>query len=141
MPQCASCHDKIDSIGTGLEELDAVGLFRTVDTRINPNLSKLNKRQRRNLNNLTIRLSLESEGRVHGRRFSGVEGLQKALLSKDVLLAEAYIEALLSMANGRQSGVADKTIVQDIIKRANTADLPALSILVAVLRSDAFRTH
>ncbi|MCM2370131.1 DUF1585 domain-containing protein [Rhodopirellula sp. ICT_H3.1] len=90
---------------------------------------------------MTIRLSLESEGRVHGRRFSGVEGLQKALLSKDVLLAEAYIEALLSMANGRQSGVADKTIVQDIIKRANTADLPALSILVAVLRSDAFRTH
>ncbi|NND95723.1 MAG: DUF1592 domain-containing protein, partial [Pirellulaceae bacterium] len=140
-PQCASCHDKIDSIGTGLEELDAVGLFRTVDLRINPNLSKLNKRQRRNPNNLTIKVRLETEGRVHGRRFSGVDGLKKALLGKDEQLAHAYIEALLSMANGRKSGVADKTIVQGIINQAKKADLPALSILVAVLRSDVFKAY
>ena len=139
--QCASCHDKIDSIGTGLEELDAVGHLREVDARINPNLEQLTRRQRRDKKNLTIELPLETDGRVLGRRFSGVDGLKKALLARDEALAEAYIEALLSMANGRKSGVADQTIVQSIISRAKKTDLPALSILVAVLRSDAFRTH
>jgi len=47
-PQCASCHNKIDSLGVGLEEFDAVGLARTVDTRIDPNRGKVKKKQRKN---------------------------------------------------------------------------------------------
>ena len=78
---------------------------------------------------------------VQGKRFKGVEGLKKALRSKDSNLAEAYVQALLSMANGRKSGVADETIVQDIIKEAKKEDLPALSILIALLKSNVFKTH
>ena len=137
-PQCASCHNKIDSIGIGLEELDAVGLFRTRDIRLRQNLTK---RQKKNPKNRTFELPLETNGRVQGKRFKGVEGLKKALRSKDSNLAEAYVQALLSMANGRKSGVADETIVQDIIKEAKKEDLPALSILIALLKSNVFKTH
>ncbi len=137
-PQCASCHNKIDPIGIGLEELDAVGLFRTQDIRVRKNLTR---RQRRNPKNRTFELPLETDGRVQGKRFTGVEGLKKALQSNDSDLAEAYIQALLSMANGRKSGVADEAIVQDIVKNAKKADFPALSILIALLSSDAFKTH
>ena len=137
-PQCASCHNKIDSLGTGLEEFDAVGLVREVDTRIKTNLTK---RQRRRLKKLTFELPLETTGQVQGKRFKGVKGLKKALLAKESNLAEAYIQALLSMANGRKSGVADETIVQAIIKQTKNEDLPALSILNALLKSDAFKTH
>ncbi|EMI52719.1 protein containing DUF1588 [Rhodopirellula sallentina SM41] len=140
-PQCASCHNKIDPIGIGLEDLDAVGRFRTVDKRINPNIDKLTRRQRRNVNNLTIEVPLETKGRIQGRRVSGVAEVKRALLSQDQKLAEAYIEALLTMANGRKTGVADKAIVDGIIENARKSDLPALSILVAVLNSDAFKTH
>ena len=84
---------------------------------------------------------MATEGRVQGKRFTGVEGLKKALLAKDTHLATAYIEALLSMANGRKSGVADEAIVRDIVIKSKKADLPALSILIALLRSDAFKTH
>lgn len=139
--QCASCHAKIDFLGTGLEELDAVGLFRKTDIRINPNINKLTRRQLRNPNNLTIQVPLETDGRVMGRQFRGVEGLKRALLSKDERLAEAYIEALLSMANGRKSGVADEAIVRSIIDQSKSAKLPARSILFAVLGSDAFQAH
>ena len=135
-PQCASCHNKIDPIGIGLEELDAVGLFRTKDVRLKQGLTKRQKRKNR-----TFELPLETEGRFKSKRFKGVEGLKKILLTKDAKLAEAYIQALLSMANGRKAGVADETIVQDIVAKAKKADLPALSILIAVLRSDAFKTH
>ncbi len=137
-PQCASCHNKIDSIGIGLEELDAVGLFRTKDIRIRQNLTR---RQKKNPKNRTFELPLETKGRVQGKRFTGVEGLKKALLSKESNLAEAYIQALLSMANGRKSGVADETIVQGIIEKTKKEDLPALSILIALLESDALKTH
>ena len=137
-PQCASCHNKIDPIGIGLEELDAVGLFRTKDIRIKKNLTR---RQKRNPKNRTFELPLETEGRVQGKRFTGVEGLKKVLQSKDSDLAEAFVQALLSMANGRKSGVADEAIVQDIVKNAKKADFPALSILIALLSSDAFKTH
>ena len=137
-PQCASCHNKIDPIGVGLEELDAVGLFRTKDVRLRQGLTK---RQKRNPKLRTFALPLETDGRVKSKRFKGVEGLKKILLAKDTKLAEAYIQALLSMANGRTAGVADEAIVQDIITKAEKADLPALSILIALLRSDAFKTH
>ena len=137
-PQCASCHNKIDPIGVGLEEFDAVGLFRTKDVRLKQGLTK---RQKRNRKNRTFELPLETEGRVKSKRFKGVEGLKKILLAKDTKLAEAYIQALLSMANGRKAGVADEAIVQGIITKAEKADLPAMSILIALLRSDAFKTH
>ena len=137
-PQCASCHNKIDPIGVGLEEFDAVGLFRTKDVRLKQGLTK---RQKRNRKNRTFELPLETEGRVKSKRFKGVEGLKKILLAKDTKLAEAYIQALLSMANGRKAGVADEAIVQGIITKAEKTDLPAMSILIALLRSDAFKTH
>ena len=101
----------------------------------------LTKRQKRNRKNRTFELPLETEGRVKSKRFKGVEGLKKILLAKDTKLAEAYIQALLSMANGRKAGVADEAIVQGIITKAEKADLPAMSILIALLRSDAFKTH
>ena len=127
-----------DPIGVGLEELDAVGLFRTKDVRLRQGLTK---RQNKNPKLRTFELPLETDGRVKSKRFKGVEGLKKILLAKDTKLAEAYIQALLSMANGRKAGVADDAIVQDIITKAEKADLPALSILIALLRSDAFKTH
>ena len=121
-----------------MEELDAVGLFRTKDVRLKQGLTKRQKRRRKNR---TFELPLETEGRVKSKRFKGVEGLKKILLAKDTKLAEAYIQALLSMANGRKAGVADEAIVQGIITKAEKADLPAMSILIALLRSDAFKTH
>jgi len=140
-PQCASCHNKIDSLGVGLEEFDAVGLARTVDTRIDPNRGKVKKKQRKNKKPSMLQVPLETNGRLGGRKFVGVEGLKKLLLTKDKQLAETYISALLTLANGRKSGVADDTIVDDIVKRAGKVDFPARSILIAILQSDAFTTH
>ena len=140
-PQCASCHTMIDNIGMGMEELDGVGIYRTVDMRLSPNIENLNKRQRRNPDNFVFQVPLRTDGKVGARKFRGVAGLKNALLSKDKQLAEAYVEALLAMANGRESGVADESIVDEIIESAEKDDLRALSILIAVLKSEAFQTH
>ena len=140
-PQCASCHRKIDSIGVGMEELDGVGRFRSVDRRLNPDIDKLNKRQRRDKRNFVVELALENSGAVNGKQFRGIDGLKRALLSQQEGLAESYIGALLTMANGRKAGVADEDIIKGIIKQAKRVDYPAGAILIAVLQSDAFKTH
>lgn len=88
-----------------------------------------------------IQLPLETDGKVGRRKFRGMEGLKKALMANKEKVAEAYIRALLTMANGRQAGVADETIINDIVERAKEVDFPATSILIAVLQSDAFKTH
>ena len=141
-PQCASCHKAIDSLGTGLEEFDAIGLVRNVDRRVNPDFNRSKKaRKKRGKGKRIIEVELETEGRVYNRRFRGVEGLKKAILAKDDKVAEAYIEALLSMANGRKAGVADQAIVENIVQTASKVDFPARDILIALMESDAFKSN
>lgn len=139
--QCAACHKKIDSIGIGMEELDGVGKFRTVDTRLNPQLAKLNKKQRRRRRNLVIELPLETNGSVNGRKFRDIEGLKRALLRSEKQLAEAFVEALVTMAIGRKTGVVDEKMVAKILEKAKKQGYPARTILIDVLQSEAFTVH
>jgi len=139
--QCASCHNKIDPLGLGLEEFDVVGLHRTEEKRVDPRFFKLPKRVRKKRKPF-FNVPLETRGKVlNSRSFEGIDGLKKALLANQDRLAKAYIEALLSFANGRKSGVADKAIVDGISKRASKVKFPSRSILKAVVYSEAFSTN
>lgn len=62
--QCANCHSKIDPLGVGLENFDSTGRFRTREIRLNPNIAKLNRKQRKNKRNLVISVSLCSPIRL-----------------------------------------------------------------------------
>ncbi len=140
--QCASCHNKIDPLGMGLEEFDAVGLFRTVDKRLNPEYETMSRRERRRAKNVIFEVKLETEGQVfNGPKFKGVEGLKKELMKNQRRLAETYTEALLTFANGRKVGLADEATVEDIINRTSRDSFPARAILKAVVESKAFKTQ
>ena len=129
-PQCASCHNNIDPLGMGLEEFDAVGLERSVERRLDPNA----KRKR----NRVFEVPIETAGRLpNGKKYQGVDGLKKALLSNEKSLAESFVKALLSYANGRTSGAADEAIVKKIVNQASEYDYPTFSIIKAVLYSDS----
>ena len=89
-----------------------------------------------------LEVDLVTEGSLpDGTDFHGIEGLKHALLAKQNLLAEAYVEALLSFANGRKAGAADGQIVKEILASTRKDDYPAGSILTAVLRSSVFRSN
>lgn len=141
-PQCASCHNKIDPLGVGLEEFDAIGLHRVKDLRIDPKFYEQNKRARRRLQNLTFEVDLETRGKMpNGKRFQGSEGLKTVLHENQHRLAQAYVEALLTFATGRKTGITDKATVEDIVHRAEKAAYPIRSILKAVVESTEFRTN
>ena len=60
-PECASCHDKMDPLGFGLENFDALGRWREEDRG----------------------LPIDAQGKlVSGKTFNGPEGLKQILLEK-----------------------------------------------------------
>lgn len=141
-PQCASCHNTIDPLGLGLEEFDAIGRYRKVDLRLNPDFHKQSKRLKRRRKNLSFKVPLETKGRTtEGQTFQGAQELKKVLLQKRDRVAHAYINALLTFANGRKAGITEKAVVEDILQRSAKADYPARSILKAVVESDSFTTN
>ena len=69
---------------------------------------------------------METRGKMiqTAKAFRGSEGLKKALLKNQHRLAQAYIEALFTFANGRKAGIAEKANVEDIVRRASKARYP-----------------
>ncbi|MDP4624797.1 MAG: DUF1592 domain-containing protein [Akkermansiaceae bacterium] len=136
-PQCAGCHAGIDPLGMGLEEFDAVGLFRTEESRLNPSFDSLSKRLRRNPANLVISVPLDSSGYLYdGQTFVGVSELKRTLLTKKDNLARGFVKALLSFTNGRESNLTDEAIVDSIVEQAAAGDYPVRTIIENVLRSE-----
>lgn len=136
-PQCANCHAGIDPLGMGLEEFDAVGLYRTKEKRLNPNFDSLSKRLRRNPANFVISVPLDTKGYLYdGQTFSGVSELKRTLLTKKHDLARGFVKALLSFTNGREANLADEAIVDSIVKQTASGNYPVRTIIEKVLRSE-----
>ncbi|MEP2776264.1 MAG: DUF1592 domain-containing protein [Luteolibacter sp.] len=136
-PQCANCHAGIDPLGMGLEEFDAVGLFRSKETRLNPGIDSLTRRQRRNPASNVISVPLDTSGYLYdGQKFEGVDQLKRTLLTKKDDLARAFVKALLSFTNGRESNLTDAAIVDRIVEQAEVEDYPVRTIIENVLRSE-----
>jgi len=131
-PQCASCHRKIDPMGLGMEEFDAVGIQRRTERRIEVTQGKKKNSVR------FFEVPIETNGRLpNGKRFEGIDGLKKALLANENMLAESFVRALLSYANGRTTGTADDSVVKKIVDQGSEFDFPTFSMMKAVLYSDS----
>ena len=142
LPQCASCHKKIDPMGLGLEEFDAIGLYRDRDVRLVPGYGSLSKKAKRRTKKRTFAVPLETRGNlVTGQKFQGVNGLKKALMRNKPRLAQSYVKGLLTFANGRKFGVADQAILDDVMKQAASDNYPARTLVKAVVESSAFTSN
>ena len=83
-PQCAACHDRIDPIGYGLENYDAIGRWRLTDENDRP---------------------LDTVGELpDGEHFNGPAELKDILLSRKETFARTVTERMLAFALGRLSG-------------------------------------
>ena len=138
IPACANCHSKIDPLGIGLEEYDVIGLIRKSEIRPNPIFDKLGKRAKKNPKNRTINVKLDTKGKLYdGQRFQGIDQMKQVLLSKKHSLAKGYLKALFSYVNGRKAGLADETIIINILKETEADNYPARTIIEKVANSDA----
>ena len=125
-PQCARCHNKIDPLGFALENFDAAGGWRTVETK---------GRQSRAAPDDPV---IDANAQLpDGTRFSGIEGLQRELLKRREQFYACLARKLMIYALGRDLGFGDQEFVDQAVV-AMRAD-PTLRILIKqIVSSDLF---
>ena len=114
---CASCHDLMDPVGFALENFDAIGRWRLTE------------------NGLPIDAS---GGLPDGSRFTGVTGLEDALLKHPELFVGTLTEKLLTFALGRGMSENDAPAVRRIVRDAQRDGNHFSSIVLGIVKSSPF---
>ena len=117
-PACAGCHKLMDPIGFSLENYDAVGRFRTAEDG----------------------KAIDASGVLpDGSNFTGVTGLQQALLSRPELFVGTVTEKMLTYALGRGVEYYDAPSVRKILAETRTNDFRFSSMILGVVNSSPFQ--
>jgi hypothetical protein len=115
---CASCHHLMDPVGFALENFDAVGRWRTLDEG-HP---------------------IDAAGGLPGGgEFTGVAGLEQALLDRPELFVRTLTEKLLSFALARNLEHYDAPAVRQIIREAKDDNYRFSQLILGIARSTPFQ--
>ena len=114
---CASCHNLMDPVGFSLENFDAVGRWRTTENGV----------------------PVDAEGGLPGgRKFTGVEGLEKGLLERPDLFVRTLTEKLMTFALGRGIEPSDAPAIRQIVRDAKANNYRFSSIISGIVTSPPF---
>lgn len=117
-PACAGCHKLMDPPGFSLENFDAVGRWRQAEdgTAVDA-----------------------SGGLPDGAKFTGVAGLEKALLTRPELFATTITEKLLTYSLGRGVEFSDAPAVRQIVRQTQKSDFRFSSFIQGIAGSPSFQ--
>jgi len=117
---CASCHSKMDPLGFGLENYDAIGKWRTKDGKF----------------------PVDASGVLpDGRSFSGPEQLRTALLAQMPEFAQNVVEKMFIYALGRGLQRYDRSVAKEITRRLAPEHYPFQSIIYEITESLPFQSR
>ena len=111
---CATCHNLMDPPGFALEEYDAVGRFLTGEVDA-------------------------VGGLPDGRRFTGVDPLEEALVERPELFARTVSEKLLTYAIGRGVEYFDAPALRKVVREA-APEYRLSELILGITKSEPF-TH
>ena len=117
-PTCAACHRRMDPLGFGLENYDAIGAWRTVDGN----------------------LPIDATGELpDGRRFDGPTELKTILRSDREYFARGLAGKLLTYALGRGLERTDRHAVRVTASRVAADDYRFSRLIVGIVMSRPFQ--
>ena len=117
-PSCATCHNVIDPVGFSLENFDAVGRWRITEEG----------------------KPVDATGGLpDGSKFTGVGGLEAALLKNPQVFAGTLSEKLLTFALGRGVEYYDGRAVREVVRSSAAADYRFSAVIVAIVKSTPFQ--
>lgn len=116
-PECASCHDRMDPLGFGLENYDAIGRWRSEDNG----------------------LPLDTKGVLpSGETFRGPQELKRLILNRKDEFQKHLVRKLTGFAMGRELNKFDQCIIDRSMQRLNEEQRASV-ILEEILLSYAFQ--
>jgi hypothetical protein len=117
-PSCANCHAKMDPLGFGLENFNAVGAYRTKDEG----------------------QPIDATGELPGGlKFNGPEELKMILVGKLDLFKRCLAEKMLTYALGRGLEYYDKRPIDRILTQTAQGEDRFSALVIAIVQSDPFR--
>jgi hypothetical protein len=117
-PNCAVCHQRMDPLGFGFENLDAIGAWRTQDGKS----------------------PIDPSGTLpDGRSFKGPKELKAILKSKEEEFRRCLAEKMLTYALGRGVEYYDKPAVEQISQALALNHNRFSALVIAIVKSDPFQ--
>ncbi len=117
---CRMCHGVIDPTGLALENFDAIGQWRTRDTQANAPIDA-------------------STVLPNGIPINGVAELRAQLVDRPAAFAQTVTERLMMYGVNRQLEYFDMPQVRAIVRGASKDNYKLSSIILGIVKSDAFR--
>ncbi len=115
---CASCHNRMDALGFGLENYDGIGKWRTIDGKF----------------------PIDSSGTLpNGKSFSDPGQLRQLLLDELPEFNRCLSQKMLTYALGRGLERSDQRAVNDIVRKVAASDYKAQVLIDAVVHSVPFQ--
>ena len=117
-PNCASCHERMDPIGFGLENFNAIGEWRVKDGDF----------------------AIDTSGKLpNGMRFNGPSELRKILRAQKDLFAHCLTEKMLTYALGRGLEYYDRCAVDQITTALANRDYKFSVLISEIVKSAPFQ--
>ncbi len=116
-PECASCHKRMDPLGFGLENFDAIGRWRaTIGDQ-----------------------AVDASGQmVTGEKFNGPVELKQILLARKPEFIRNLTEKMLSYALGRGLEYYDIPVVREIAQAVAKDDYRSVTLITGIVQSYPF---
>ncbi|HEU0122600.1 MAG TPA: DUF1592 domain-containing protein [Bryobacteraceae bacterium] len=117
-PVCATCHNRIDPLGFGLENYDVLGRWRDEDSK----------------------KPIDAKGVLpDGARFDGPEEMKQILMQQRDLLVRNLANKMLGYALGRGLTLEDHCSVDRIVDAVKTDNYSTQRLILEIVRSVPFR--
>ena len=132
---CNRCHARIDPLGLALEHYDEMGLwrdeYRHVETRSLENKGQSIKRHTS---------PIDSAAKLpDGRQISSMTDLKAVLMEDREIVLKGIVSKLASYAIGREIGVQDEDMVDEIYNRIAEQDYSLRAAIHEIVEHESFR--
>jgi len=116
--ECASCHNRMDPLGFGLENFDGIGRWRETDNG----------------------QPIDSQGKLpSGDTFSGPEQLKTVIMKRRGEFQKHFVRKLIGFAYGRKLNKFDNCVVDECLKKLKENDLKAAVLIEEIALSYPFQ--
>jgi len=133
--QCASCHRKIDPIGFGLENFDAVGQWRTEDTY------QVKDDKGKPVKGASKTWKIETNSAFYkGPAFKDYFELRNLIAARSDDFARGFSTALIEYGIGRSTGFRDDPLITEMLVAAKKEKLGLRGFIQALVASKEFHT-
>lgn len=119
-PVCASCHNRMDVLGFGLENYDAIGKWRTLDGKF----------------------PIDVGGTMpNGKSFTSAAEMRTVLMESLPLVSRSLVEKVMTYSMGRGMQIYDNRTIDEINKRVQADGYKFQTLIYEVVRSLPFQSR